>query len=62
MEEKDLNSWSEFENEIKNLEQLRKEKAGNTGLEGHNYFLEGNLIRVGSWKQLGNDIVETRQI
>ena len=59
MEEKHFNSWTDFENEIKDLEQLHKEKSKQR-LERHNYCLEGNLIRAGNWKQLGNGIARTR--
>ena len=41
MEEKHLNSWSEFENEIKNLEQLRKGKSEQTKARVAQLFFRG---------------------
>src|SRR5258706_9008630 len=41
MEEKHLNSWFEFENEIKNLEQSRKEKSEQTKASVAQLFFRG---------------------
>ena len=41
MEEKYPNSWSEFENEIKNLEQIRKEKSDKTPMPVAQLFFRG---------------------
>ena len=41
MEEKHLNSWFEFENEIKNLEQFRREKSGQAQARVPQLFFRG---------------------